>query len=121
MITQKVGDSLILKLDGKKHVGALRLCFDHDFERKTVSDNHKMRTFAMKLHTGQDFKPVRVASTLVRDFSVLVDGKEKVKVENNFHRLVTLPINTDASKIEIKWIATNGDELVKLFSVDLIP
>ena len=73
----------------------------------------------MKLHTGKDFKPVRVASTLVKDFVVYADGKEVAKVENNIHRLVKLPLNVTASEISIKWLATNGAKAVRLFSIDV--
>ena len=73
----------------------------------------------MKLHTGLDFKPVKVASSLVKDFVIYVDGKEFKRVKNNFHRLVNIPLNVNAQSISIKWLATNGAEKVRLFSVDI--
>lgn len=118
-ITQNVGDSLIMHFDRAETISTLRLCFDPDFTRETISDNQKMRIFAMKLHTGKDFEPVRVADTLVKKFVVYADGKEVAKVENNFHRLVHLPLNVIAHEISIKWVATNGAKVVRLFSVDV--
>ena len=73
----------------------------------------------MKLHTGKDFKPVRVANTLIKDFVVYADGKEVARVENNFCRLVHVPLNVTATELSIKWLATNGAESVRLFSVDV--
>lgn len=118
-ITQKIGDELTLRFAKPKKITSLRLCFDPDFSRASISKNKKMRVFAMKLHTGKDFEPVKVANTLVKDFAVYADGKEIARVENNFHRLVTLPLNTTASSISVRWLATNGAENVRLFSVDV--
>ena len=78
-----------------------------------------MRVFAMKLHTGKNFKPVSVANTLVKDFAVYADGVEVARVENNFHRLVNIELNTTARELSIKWLATNGAEEVRIFSVDV--
>ena len=118
-IVQNVGDTLTLKWKESHTLDSLRLCFDPDFTRKSISENKKMRVFTMKLHTGLDFKPVKVASSLVKDFVIYVDGKEFKRVENNFHRLVNIPLNVNAQSISIKWLATNGREKVRLFSVDI--
>lgn len=118
-IVQNIGDELILTFDRTEKIESVRLCFDPDFTHQSVSDNFKMRVFAMKLHTGKDFRPVRVANTIVKDFVIYADGVEIAKVENNFHRLVNVNLNTEAKEIKIKWIATNGAENVRLFSVDL--
>lgn len=118
-ITQKINDELKLCFDKPEKITSLRLCFDPDFTRASISDNKKMRVFAMKLHTGKDFKPVRVASTLVKDFIVYADGKEIARVENNFRRLVSIELYTIASNIAIKWISTHGAKDIRLFSVDV--
>ncbi len=119
-ITQRIGEELTLRFDKAEKITALRLCFDPDFTRMSISDNKKMRIFAMKLHTGKDFKPVRVASTLVKNFAVYADGREVARIENNFSRLVRVPLNTTAKELTIKWLATNGSEQVRLFSVDVL-
>ena len=74
----------------------------------------------MKLHTGKDFKPVRVASTLVKDFEVYADGDLVARVENNFHRLVKVDVKREAKELSVKWLTTNGSEEVRLFSADVI-
>jgi len=119
-ITQSVGDSLLFTFDSPRAIGTLRLRFDPDFERMSISDNRKMRVFAMKLHTGKDFRPVRVANTIVKDFAVYADGKEIARVEGNYHSLVKIPLNVEAKELRIKWIATNGADRVRLFSADLL-
>ena len=119
-IVQSVGDSLCFSFDVPKKVGTLRLQFDPDFERMSISDNRKMRIFAMKLHTGKDFVPVRIANTIVKEFAVFADGKEIARVENNYRSLVKVPLNVTAKEICVKWIATNGAKDVRLFSADLL-
>ena len=71
----------------------------------------------MKFHKGKAFRPVRVARTWVKDFAVYAHGREVAKVENNFHRLVHIPLNTAARELSIRWLATNGDETDRLFFV----
>lgn len=119
-IWQEVGDSLCFSFEKPKKIGTLRLQFDPDFERMSISDNKKMRVFAMKLHTGKDFVPVRVAATLVKSFAILADGKEVAQVEDNFHALVKVPLNIKAKELSVKWLETRGAERVHLFSADLI-
>ncbi|MBQ8357511.1 MAG: FAD-dependent oxidoreductase [Clostridia bacterium] len=119
-ICQKIGDRLCFSFDTPQQIDALRLQLDPDFERMSISDNKKMRVFAMKLHTGKDFKPVRVASTIVKSFAVFADGREVARVQDNFRSLVTVPLSVRAKEICVEWIATNGAREVRLFSADLL-
>ena len=79
-----------------------------------------MRVFAMKLHRGKDFNPVRVANTIVKAFTVYADGERIAEVTDNYYSLVKLPIEREVSEIRIEWNATNGAEGVNLFSCDLM-
>lgn len=119
-IWQAIGDCLRFSFDTPQSVAFLRLQFDPDHGRMSISDNAKMRVFAMKLHTGKDFKPVQVASTIVKDFCIYADGIEIVRVENNFRSLVKIPLHTEAREIAVKWLATNGAAKVHLFSADFV-
>jgi hypothetical protein len=118
-ITLDTNTPLIFKFDEPKKISSLRLRFDPDYERLSISDNFKMRIFAMKLHTGKDFKPVRTAKSIVKSFSVYADGKEIYSTFNNFYSLVFVPLNVVAKEIKIVFNETYGDEQVKLFAVDL--
>ena len=119
-IVQSLGDRLTFSFDSPRRIEGIRLCFDPDFERKTIADNVKTRVFAMKLHTGKDFVPVRVAATLPKSFIIYADGREVARVEDNFRRLVRLPLGVEAKEIGVEWISTNGAESVRLFAADLI-
>ncbi len=119
-IVQSVGDSLVFEFDSPQSVGTLRLMFDRDFSRQSVTPNLKMQVYAMKLHTGADFVPVRDAANTVKGFAVIADGKEIYRDEQNFLSLRKIPLNVTASKIEIKWLSTNGSEKIYLYSADFI-
>jgi len=118
-IWQALGETLQFSFETPQQIGSLRLQFDPDFSRLSVSDNWKMRLYAMKLHTGKDFKPVRVAATIVKNFVVYADGKEVARIENNYRSLVKIPLHLQAKEISVKWLSTNGAEKVHLFSADL--
>ena len=119
-IKQKVGDSLIFSFDTPENIGTLRLRFDPDYSRESITPNFKMQVYAMKLHTGKDFVPVKVAATLAKAFCVYADGKEIYRAEDNYLELVRVPVNTTAKEIKIEWLATNGADDVGLFGADFI-
>jgi hypothetical protein len=119
-IEQRIGKSLSISWSEPKAIGALRLQLDPDFTRKTISDNMKMRIYAMKLHTGKDFKPVRVASTLPKSFAVYADGKKVWSTEDNFHALVKIPLELTAKELRIEWLEGRGGDSFRLYSVDVL-
>ena len=119
-IVQNVGDSLVFSFDEPQMIGCLRLRFDPDYSRKSISDNYKMRIYAMKLHTGKDFAPVRVASTIVRSFAVFADGEEIYRTDDNYLSLVKIPIDRTAKELRVEWISTGGADNVRLFAADII-
>ena len=119
-IWQEVGDELRFSFDEPQDVDFLRLQLDPDHDRMSISDNFKMRVFCMKLHTGKDFRPVRVAAPIVKDFCVYADGVEIARIEGNYRSLVKVPLHTKAKEISVKWLATNGAEKVHIFSADLM-
>ncbi len=119
-IWQKVGESLCFTFDEPRELDTLRLRFDPDYSRMSISVNKKMRVFAMKLHTGKDFEPVRVANTLVKGLVVYADGKEIRRTEENFLSLVKIPLGCKAQSIRVEWLATHGAPDVHLFAADFI-
>lgn len=111
---------LTFTFDSEEFIPTLRLRFDPDYERFSISNNRKMRVFAMKLHTGLDFEPVKTAKTIVKSFSIFADGKLVYQTDNNFVSLVKIPLNLFAKQITIKFNQTYGEESISLFSADFI-
>lgn len=118
-ITLPVGDSVVFRFDEPQQVDRLRIVFDLDYTRKSVSPNKKMQWFPQKLHQGKDFVPMKVASTLVKHFRVVIDGKTVYENDNNYHSLFRLPIGTVASEVRIELLKTWGAPDVGLFACDL--
>ena len=113
------GASIRYAFDKPTKIGRLRIYFDRDFSRESVSVNHKMRIFAQKCNTGLDFEPMKVAKTLVKAFTVLIDGKEIYSTDTNHTSLFRLPLDVTASEIEIRFDETWGSETVHIFSCDI--
>lgn len=119
-IWQNPEESLTFTFEEPENLKTLRLRFDPDYSRKSISENKKMRVFAMKLHTGKDFRPVKVANTIVKSFAVFADGKEIYSTDQNFLSLVKLPLNCTAQEIRIQWRETHGAEKIHLFGADFL-
>ena len=119
-ITQVIGESLVMSWEEPRYLGELRLQLDPDFSRRTISDNMKMRIFAMKLHTGKDFSPVRVAATLPKSLAVYADGREVWSTDDCYHALVRIPLGLTARELRIEWREGRGRDSIQLYSADII-
>ena len=115
-----LGYALTFTFDAPTALGTLRLRFDPDFSRESISPNKKMRVFAQKLHTGKDFVPVKVAATLPKGFDVLADGRVIFSTDSNHRSAVKLPLNVTAKELSILFRTTNGADTVRLYGIDLI-
>ena len=115
-----LGSALTFTFDAPTALGTLRLRFDPDFSRESISPNKKMRVFAQKLHTGKDFVPVKVAATLPKGFDVLADGRVIFSTDSNHRSAVKLPLNVTAKELSILFRTTNGTDTVRLYGIDLI-
>lgn len=114
------GENLSFSFDDKKHIDTLRIQFDMDFARTSVTPNWKMRVFAQKLHYGLDFVPVKVADTIVKDIEVYADGELIYKNENNYYSLLKIDINRDVRNITVKFNDTHGAEKINIYACDFI-
>ena len=114
------GECLTFTFPSPRYIAGLRLRFDPDYSRQSISDNAKMRLFCMKLHTGKDFRPVRVAATLPRELVVYADGREVCRVKENYRALLRLPLRVAAKQIRVELVSTNGVERIRIFGADLL-
>ena len=119
-IWQELGESLSFTFPKAEKLGVLRLQFDPEFSRLSVSKDFKVRMYATKVHTSADFEPVKVPNTIVKRFVVYADGKPVFTAEDNYLSLVKIPLDIEAKELRIEWLATNGAEKVHLYSADLL-
>lgn len=117
-ITLEKGSKLTFSFPKTIAMTTLRLQFDPDFERASISPHHEVRQFAQKAHTGLDFQPVKVAATVAKSFTVSIDGKEIYKTDNNYRSLVNVPL-TAGCRVTVRFNDTHGAEKVNLFACDL--
>lgn len=107
------------ELEKETNIESLRIVFDLDYKRQSLTPNMKMQWFAQKLNVGKDFVPMKVANTIVKSFEVFADGVSVFKTDNNFRSYVVLPINGSYKNITVKFYETNGYEKIRLFACDL--
>lgn len=119
-IQLKKGEYIEFAYDTQTHIDTLRIQFDLDYKRESVSPNMKMQWFAQKLHQGKDFVPMKVANTIVRDFEVYADDELVYKDSNNYYSLVKVKIDKAVKKISIKFNDTWGAEKVNIYACDFI-
>lgn len=120
-VSLHVGENLCFAFDSPETFGFLRLRMDPDYSRESVSVNRKMRIFAMKLHTGMDFRPVRVAATIVKRLAVYADGREVFRADDNCLSLLVIPLHCRAMEIRVEFLETHGADRVHLFAADFLP
>lgn len=113
------GAALTFSYAGPTDIRTLRLQFDLDYTRQSVSPHKKMRWFAQKLHTGRDFVPMKVAATIVKAFAVYADGVCVYQTDNNYHSLVKVPIDRSAQELTVRFDETWGADDIRLFACDL--
>ena len=118
-VTLPVGSALSFDFGDEKELGTLRLLFDPDFSRKSVSKNKKMRVFAQASSIGFDFSPMTVASTLVKEFEVFVDGEKVFSTDTCHNSLVRIALARKGRKVTVRFGATWGADSVHLFSADI--
>ncbi len=119
-IELNIGDSITLEFDKPQNINNLRLQFDLDYTRKSISPHLKLQRFAMRMNKGRDFVPVKVANTIVKELEVYADGRKVTTLDNNYYSLVKLPLNLKAQKIEIRFNATRGYDKIRLYGVDVL-
>ena len=118
-IALRPGDEISFAFTEEKDIHSLRLRFDPDFTRESISVNKKMRVFTNTSCRGKDFVPVKVARTLVRGFEVEADGKTVYSTGRSHNSLVKIPLNLRAKKITVRFTETWGSEDVIIYSCDI--
>lgn len=108
------GESIVFTWPQPQQLSQLRLIFDSDLNRagKNMPAYHP-------LDWGDKYKTPK---TLVKSFRITLfhpqGTQTEFTVENNYQRLVRIPLDADAVKAEITPLSTWGAEKFHIFSVD---
>lgn len=113
------GGSVTFTLDAAKPVDHVRFVFDSFLNRKPVGNYHHNMDSNVLLNR----EPIVPPYTLVKEFDVtykLADGTEEtIKVENNYQRLVKVPVGKDVTEVKVTFKETWGAEKAHVFAVEL--
>jgi hypothetical protein len=112
------GESVELHFDAPRRVGLIRLVFDSDTSRGDTGCN-------MPCDYPLDREPLAPPPQLVRGFTVETrdeDGtwNQALAIDDNYQRLVRLPLEGVTSAVRVTPTATWGAETARLFAVDLL-
>lgn len=118
-VTLPIGGEICYTFEEPTELHELRVFFDPDFSRESVSVDKKMRVFAQKCNVGKDFEPMKVAKTFVRAFEVYVDGKKVYEIVENYHSLIRLSLVGEGKRITVRFLETWGEDSVHVFSCDV--
>lgn len=120
----KPGQTIEFEYDHPKEINKLRAVFGSDYSRESISPFSKLQKFAMRVHIGKDFEPVKMPKGLAKEFLVEIDkgdGKwiEVYQTDSNHLDLFTLPIGKKIQKIRIVFKTAWNDSRIKLFACEL--
>jgi len=114
------GNAVIFRFPKLTMVSRLRMVFDLDYTRSSVSPFVSLEKYAMRCHIGKDFKSVSMPENLAKEFSVETnDGtewREIVHVADNRKDLVILPIEKEIMGIRIVFVHSWGSGTTNLFA-----
>ena len=115
---------LSLSLTAPSQSKSLRIVFDTDFSRESISTNRKYQTFAMRANIFADTQPLRMPANLLKSCEVVFtsqDGSVTVqRIENNrqAHRILPLPDGT--SCVTLRGMTAWAGSSVGLYACDII-
>ena len=104
----------------KRHVSYIRIVFDSDLERKFQKDS-MLKLFPMLAYNGSK-KTLRLPPTLVKQFRIrwrTDAGWREKTFENNFQRLVKIPVGENSDAVEFCGTETHGVKKIYLWSLDI--
>ncbi len=114
-----LGEPIVFSFDSPTRVNELRIVFDPDFSRKSLSPHAKMQLFAARCNIGRDFAPMKIAETLVKSFEVSADGEKIFSTNENHLALVKIKIGRSLKELKIVFTATHGCRTAHVFSCDM--
>ena len=123
--TGDLDKEILVELEAPLYVKKLRMVFDSDLNRATWDDQKwYIKMYPAVCNRFLDDKPVKVPKTLLRAYDVYADngeGEWKLihREENNYQRLVYVPIHEKVKRLKFVPKETSGAENVRIFSMDL--
>lgn len=118
-ITLQKGSHIDFKFSKSTQVNALRIVFDPDYSRESISSVRRLKKFAQLVHRSLDFEPLNMPATLVSHFAIYADDVLVHEEKDNHKTLVCIPIKKNVCKISVRFHDTWGKEVIHVFSCDV--
>jgi len=117
-----LGECAEYTLNEPAHVESVRLVFDSDLDRVTITGGiDSVKDCPTICNRSADMTPFTFPTTMTDTFEILVDGEVLHHVSGNRQRLVTLPIGKTARRIALRPISVTGTaKTAHVFSFDFI-
>ena len=116
------GEAITVTLPERAMVSCLRFVTDSDLDRQTFPEGieHNFRTYPMKCHVRLGAADVCVPKTILRAFDVYADGELVFSENNNYQRLVRVPIDRAVRELRLGHRVTVGCPDVRLYALELM-
>ncbi|MDX9985145.1 FAD-dependent oxidoreductase [Sphaerochaeta sp.] len=120
----KSGQSITYSFEYPEEVKKLRIVFDLDFSRESITQFKRIQKYAMRSHIGRDFKPVKMPKNMAKEFVVEIDegdGKwQNIYTTNVNHvDLFTLRIDRAIKQIRVVFQSAYADEFINVYACDI--
>ena len=100
----------------------MRIVFDSDFTRSDFADS-KLKLFPLQCYNSLGEVRAETPTSLVKDFvvEIKIEGSwEKIEINDNFQRLLYIPVEKEIEGVCFYGIETHGKEKINVFSIDII-
>lgn len=116
------GEAITFTLPEARSLHYLRLVTDSDLNRETFPEGceYNWKIYPMKCNIRLGAPDLCVPKTILRSFEVYADGKLVCSVENNYQRLVKIPLELSAREIRFVPKETWGWDTIRIYALELI-
>ncbi len=100
-------------------VERLRIVFDSDLDRDTLTGGiPEIRDCPTVCNRPMHMPGYTFPATMTRGFVVLADGEEIFRTQENYRRLVRIPVERQVHSLTLRPLTTWGSETAHIFSLD---
>lgn len=123
--TGELDKAIDLEIQEDTYIRQIRMVLDSDLNRSTWEDQKwYIKMYPAVCNRFLDDHPVRVPETLLKAYEVYVDtgdGNWNLirKEENNYQRLVQIPVEIKVKRIRLVPTATWGTDKARIYSLEL--
>lgn len=114
-----LGSSVVYTLQKPTYIKSIRLVFDSDLNRKTVTGGIPAVADCPTIcNRPFDMPPFEFPATMTDSFDILIDGEIFKHIEGNYQRKVVVAVEKEAKVLAVKPLSTFGAPKAHIFAFD---